>query len=736
MASQQTPETTPLLRLLLIEDTEADVALVRRLLASIEAPRMRYTLSVHPCFEDGMAALRAEQDGTHAFDAVLLDLHLPDVDGLQGLSRLIGHAPDLPVVVLTGLGSEETGEQALRIGAQDYLLKRELTGPMLVRSIRYAIERQRVEARLRISEERYALAVAGAMGGIWDLDVASGQLYLSDRGRKLLGLSAGGVVGIDALAQAFEPACAMRFRDALATHLAGDSESLALELRPRGSGVTWVALHGLAVFQRQPDGGYLATRVAGSITDISARRAAELKLRHDALHDALTGLPNRALLQDRLEVALKRLKREPSGCFAVLFFDLDRFKTVNDSLGHTVGDQLLIAVAQRLRSVVRPADTVARLGGDEFALLVDELHHHEEAIHIADRLWELIAAPMEVDGHRLHTTASIGIALSGTNYEEADEILRDADLAMYRAKGNADLRYALFDQAMHDRMVHQHTLEIDLWRALERQEFRLAYQPIVSLVSGRTVGFEALLRWQHPTRGLLMPGAFIDLIEDTGLCLPVGWFILERAIADLALWQRREEGLEAGVCVNVSGRFFLQDGLTERLAELLDRYRITQGSLRLEVTENILLDHDNFARERLAALRRLGVKLYVDDFGTGYSSLTYLQRFQYDALKIDRSFVADLGIKSDAGAIVTTLVRLGQSLGMQVIAEGVESEEQVQKLRGLGCPMAQGFWFARPLTSMDAIAFMTGFSALPTATVDDPGARQDVRQTVRSSDAS
>ena len=731
MASQQTPETTPLLRLLLIEDTAADVALVQRLLASIDAPRMRYTLSVQHCFEDGMRALRFERDDAHAFDAVLLDLHLPDVDGLQGLSRLVGHAPDLPVVVLTGLGSEQTGEQALRIGAQDYLLKRELSGPMLVRSIRYAIERQRVEARLRISEERYALAVAGAMGGIWDLDVDSDQLYLSGRGRKLLGLTAGDALGSASLAQAFEPACAMRFRDALATHLAGESDSLALELRPRGSGATWVALHGLAVFQRQPNGGSRATRIAGSITDISARRAAELKLRHDALHDALTGLPNRALLQDRLEVALKRLKREPGGCFAVLFFDLDRFKTVNDSLGHTVGDQLLVAVAQRLRSVVRPADTVARLGGDEFALLVDELHQHEEAIQIADRLWELIAAPMEVDGHRLHTTASIGIALSGTNYEEADEILRDADLAMYRAKGNADLRYALFDQAMHDRMVHQHRLEIDLWRALERQEFRAAYQPIVSLASGRTVGFEALLRWQHPTRGLLMPGAFLDLIEDTGLCLPVGWFILERAIADLALWQRRQDGLEAGVCVNVSGRFFLQDGLTERLADLLARYRITQGSLRLEVTENILLDHDNFARERLAALRRLGVKLYVDDFGTGYSSLTYLQRFQYDALKIDRSFVAELGFKPDAEAIVTTLVRLGQSLGMQVIAEGVESEDQLQKLKGLGCPMAQGFWFARPLTALDAIAFMTGFSALDRAATETSENRQDARHTAR-----
>lgn len=691
------------LGVLLIEERPAHAEHLHALLTDFTPEGFSVDIKLAATIDEGVA-LR-EPAGV---DAIVLGVHRCSSSCLDSMQRLVDALPRVPLLVVTDGADSAFEEALLERGAEAELPRETLTGVLLWRALRHALVRKSSELRLRNAADRYALAVEGAQLGIWDLDTQRDELWCSVRARHLLGLHATAELGLREFLRAFSPEDQIRFRTALVEHLAGNSPKIDIELETRGRpAAPWVAIRGKAM----PDAGdpidRHARRIAGSISDISTRRAVEAQLRHDALHDALTGLPNRLLLLDRLEVALKRRHRDVEARFAVLFFDLDRFKTVNDSLGHAIGDQLLVAVSQRLLGVIRPGDTVARMGGDEFALLIENLSHEAEAIQVAERLWKLISAPMEVDGHALRTSASIGIVVDSPNYRHPEELLRDADLAMYRAKGNADLHYAIFDEAMHAKMVRQHTLETDLWRALERHEFRVVYQPILALDSGRVTGFEALLRWEHPVRGVLMPATFMKLIDETGLCQPVGWFALERVLADLAVWAHAPHAKDvASVCVNISSRFFLQERLVNRLSELLAKYRTPPGSLRLELTEDTLLTHDPVARDRLTVLRDMGVLLYVDDFGTGYSSFAYLRQFRYDGLKIDRSFVAEIGLKPETDAIIESVVHLGRTLKMEVVAEGVENAAQADRLRALGCPTAQGFWFSEPLSATDAVAFL------------------------------
>lgn len=689
------------LEVLLVDEVSSLAARLQQLLACQIQDQPHFRLSVAVGRQDAIERLALRH-----FDVVLMAISVDDA-GLSGRLEPLVRAVQMPLVVVY---SDEDGRAIeatiLAQGADACFPVEVLTSDSLHRALRQSCARGTRDRLWRRAEARCAMAVEAAGLGIWDWAVADDALWCSVQARELLGLHSTAELGLDQLLAALKVEDRSRFRTALTTHLAGDTPRLEIEVETRSkSAARWVAMRGLATDAAAFGRG--GRSIVGSVADVSVRHAIETQLRNDALHDALTGLPNRALLLDRLDLALKRRVRDPSARFAVLFFDLDRFKMVNDSLGHSVGDQLLVAVAQRLRSVVRPEDTVARLGGDEFALLIENLTHEAEAAQVAERLWGLIAAPMEVNGHRLRTTASIGIAIAAPVHRQPQDLLRDADLAMYRAKANADLRYAIFDEAMHASILAQHTVETDLWQALEQHQFRVAYQPILSLATGRVLSFEALLRWEHAVRGALMPSEFMGTVDETGLCLPVGWFILERVLADLAIWGHaapREGG--ASVCVNVSSRFFMQSDLPERLADLMTRYRTPPGSLCLEVTEDTLLSHNVFCRERLSVLRNMGVQLYVDDFGTGYSSFSYLRQFRYDGLKIDRSFIAELGLKPETDAIIESLVHLGRSLKMTVVAEGVENGAQAERLRALGCPAAQGFWFSRPLSSTDAIAFM------------------------------
>lgn len=439
--------------------------------------------------------------------------------------------------------------------------------------------------------------------------------------------------------------------------------------------------------------------------------------RHAAFHDALTGLPNRSLFTEHLRLALGRTHQNDDYRFCVLFLDLDRFKNINDSLGHPCGDELLMLVARRLETCVRQRDVVARFGGDEFAILLDAMQNPSDAIQVAEKVLQTIAAPFKLTNHEAITTASIGVAFGSPNYKEAEDIVRDADTAMYRAKDSGKARYQLFDTAMHTRAVTLLRLETDLRRAIENEELCVYYQPIVTLANGELHGFEALVRWHHPERGLISPGDFISLAEETGLILPLGLNVLREACRQLQKWQQRSlVDRDLIISVNLSGKQLAQPDLVERVKEVLHESQLNPWHLKLEVTETVVMENPEVAAITLAKLRALGVVLSIDDFGTGYSSLSYLNRFPLDILKIDRSFISTMNQTDENLQIVKTIVTLAGNLGMQVIAEGVETEEQLNQLRLLKCQYAQGYLFSEPLDAVQADLFILNrLNSSPTA---------------------
>ena len=419
--------------------------------------------------------------------------------------------------------------------------------------------------------------------------------------------------------------------------------------------------------------------------------------RHAAFHDSLTGLPNRAMFTELLKAEIESSKRVKSHMFAVLFLDLDRFKNINDSLGHTHGDLLLVAFAERLERTLRPIDTLARFGGDEFAILLSGMTDSTDTVRVAQRIQDELTKPFVLDKNSAFATASIGIALSSSGYDRPEDILRDADIAMYRAKENGKARYELFDHGMHARAVSRLQLESDLRQAVERKEFSVYYQPIVCLQSGRLSGFEALVRWNHPRRGLVSPADFIPVAEETGLIVPIGQWVLNEACKHIRECQTNSPSHRSlSLSVNLSARQVAQPDLLERIKEALATSKLNPHCLKLEITESVVMENAEAAALMFKQLRSLGVQLSIDDFGTGYSSLSYLHRFPLNYLKIDRSFVMRLTTDND-NAIVRTISTLARNLGMEVIAEGIETEEQYQQLKMLGCEYGQGYLFSRPV---------------------------------------
>src|SRR6266446_348738 len=420
--------------------------------------------------------------------------------------------------------------------------------------------------------------------------------------------------------------------------------------------------------------------------------------RHAAFHDALTHLPNRALLAENLKFVIERAKQHEDYQFAVLFLDLDRFKNVNDSLGHSIGDQLLIAMARRLESCIREVDMVARLGGDEFAILLDGIPNQAEATNMCRRIQEKLQSPFNLSGHEVFTTTSIGIALSSTGYDHPENMLRDADTAMYRAKAQGKACYEVFDKGMHTHAVYLLQMENDLRRAIDRDELRVYYQPIVALDSGQLAGFEALIRWQHPERGFINPADFIPLAEDTGLIVPLGLWILKRACRQLCQWQWQSPANRSlFISVHLSGKQVAQPDLVENIRDILEETNVDAKYLKLEITESAVMENAELAARLLKRLHELGVQLSIDDFGTGYSSLSYLHRFPVNTLKIDRSFVGRIGEAAENIEIVRTVISLAENMGMEVVAEGVETLSQLSQLRKLNCQYGQGYLFSRPV---------------------------------------
>jgi len=484
----------------------------------------------------------------------------------------------------------------------------------------------------------------------------------------------------------------------------GQVKDFESEVRRRDGKVVWISETAWEV--RDEDGAL--QHYEGLIQDVSARKSAEQQLRHQAFHDALTGLPNRMLFMDRLEWALSRSKRKHGYRFAVFFLDLDRFKIINDSLGHLAGDKLLVEVAQRLKRALRPMDTVARFGGDEFAVLVDDISGTLDATHILSRLHEELAHPFDVQGRHVFTSASVGVVLKTWTYERAEHLVRDADIAMYRAKALGKDRYEIFDPSLHQAATSLLQLETDLRLAVEREELRLHYQPIVSIDTGEVQGFEALARWQHPTRGLIAPTDFIPVAEETGLIMSIGNWVLENACRQLARWQKlRPQGEPLTMSVNISAKQFMNLDLVAEIRRVLEDTGIPPETLKLEITETKVMENAEFASRMLTHLKELGVKISIDDFGTGYSSLAYLHRFPLDTLKIDRSFVGKMGEGQENSDIVGAIVGLAHSLGLEVVAEGVEQHDQLSELKGLSCQLGQGYLFSRPVPTEEAERLLT-----------------------------
>jgi diguanylate cyclase (GGDEF)-like protein/PAS domain S-box-containing protein len=446
------------------------------------------------------------------------------------------------------------------------------------------------------------------------------------------------------------------------------------------------------------------TGVAGNLHEVTERKRLEERLQHDALHDPLTGLPNRALFTDRLAQALERAKRRPDQLFAVMFLDLDRFKAVNDTRGHAAGDELLKALARRLQECLRGVDTVARLGGDEFAFLIEEVEGPADATRAASRILADVGAPFEIEGQAVEATASIGITLGPRHYEQATDMLRDADVAMYRAKAQGPGRHQVYDRSMQERAAHLLRVEGDLRRALDRDELRLYYQPVVALASGKVVGMEALARWAHPRRGLLLPDEFIPLADETGLIVPLGRWAMSAACRQLRAWHEHAPGLRLGM--NLSARQFGQSGLVGEIEEALRESGAPAGVLDLEVTEAAITDDGERTATRVQALAALGVGIVLDRFGTGYSSLGALYRFPLRGLKIDRSFVQALGDPRAEAPVVRSAIALARSLELDVVAQGVETAGQLARLRELECGAAQGFHLGPPQDADAATALL------------------------------
>ncbi|MDF1793353.1 MAG: EAL domain-containing protein [Thalassobaculaceae bacterium] len=557
--------------------------------------------------------------------------------------------------------------------------------------------RQEAQRALQQSEERYALAAAGSNDGLWDWDLATNSIFLSQRWKEMLGHTDEDIGdGAEEWFSRIHPEDVQRVTAQLDAHLSGAVGNFESEhrVRHRDSTYRWMLVRGLAV----RDESSHAYRIAGSMTDVTDRKRVEEQSIHDALHDNLTGLPNRTLFLERVRQAMARHRRNPSASFAVVYLDLDRFKVVNESLGHVHGDDLIIAAARRLEHNLKFGDTVARLGGDEFAMLLEDVADKNEALSLCDMLQKALATPFTLSGKEIFATASMGAAHSTEAYGRPEDILRDAELAMYKAKELGKAQAVAFDANMRGTTVTPLDMETDLRRALERGEIALRFQPIISLATGRIQGFEALARWTHAERGDVPPSDFIPLAEETGMIVELGQWVLRRACEQMVSWRDKfpfKVPLE--MSVNLSSRQFNQYDLVRMVTNSLEGTGMDPSCLKLEITESALMENAHLSAQMLQDLKSLNIQVCVDDFGTGYSSLSYLHTFPIDTLKIDKSFVQDMGRNRHNLEIVRTISLLAQNLRLDVIAEGVETPEQLAQLRAIGCGYAQGFLFSPPL---------------------------------------
>lgn len=687
------------LKVLLIEDDEDDYILTSELLNDVR--ETEYKISWVSKYDDGLAAILADEH-----DVCLIDYRLGEGTGIDLLREAIASGCRLPMILLTGQGDKEIDLEATQAGAADYLVKGALEPAVLERAIRYAVARGRTLETIRESENRFRSIVESATDAIILFD-RNGEVISWNRGAQtIFGYSEKEILG--------QPVSAL-FPAAYVQHLSqsgGCDPLITSGLLRAGSRAT--ELNGV-----RQDGTDFPLEISlsswetakgvfysGIIRDVTQRKSLENQLTHQALHDPLTKLANRVLFRDRVEHAIERAGRKRAPV-AVLFLDLDNFKSVNDSLGHAAGDQLLVSVTERLQACLRLSDTPARLGGDEFAVLVEDIGHADGAVFIAERIRNVFSAPFSISGTDIFVGTSIGIASTVSFLESPDELLRNADVAMYMSKSNGKDRYTVFKSEMHDALIKRVKLEADMRTAIEKKEFEVFYQPIVDLRSEKVMGMEALVRWNHPEHGLIPPLDFIPLAEDTNLIVPLGRWILESACEQAREWQvQYGYGEELSITVNISSRQFQYDSLLESVETSIARSGLPPQSLILEITESTMLMNTEATIKKLTQLKSLGVRLAIDDFGTGYSSLSYLQRFPVDILKIDKSFVDKIANGKEGAAVAKAIITMSDTLHLKTIAEGIETVGQQNELQNLGCELGQGFHFAKPLQVDDMSEFL------------------------------
>lgn len=569
-------------------------------------------------------------------------------------------------------------------------------------------ERKKAETALRVSEERYALAAKGANDGLWDWNLTTGEFYCSPRWMAMLGMDQEEGCGtLEVWLDRVLEEDRERLEHALTQHVEGVVPHFEQEYRimHEDGKIRWMLSRGLAL--RDENGK--AYRVAGSQNDITARKKFEEQLLHDALHDSLTGLPNRALFMDRLDHAIEREKRNPDYTFAVLFLDLDHFKIINDSLGHLLGDRLLVQIAERLKTCVRAVDTIARFGGDEFTILLEEIRDISDAKHVAARISQVLEDSFSLEDHEVYTTASVGIAPSIDAHSTPEDLIRDADTAMYRAKAKGGTCHVVFDQTMHDQVVRRLKIETELRKAMEREEFVLHYQPIISLKNGRLSGFETLVRWNRPGQGCLLPGEFIGIAEETGLIISLGEWVFLKACRQFQQWRKEcDLSPDFWISINISRKQFTHANLLPAIDRVLRETGTLPRQLCLEITESMIMENPEWAMTMLQQFSSMGLSVAIDDFGTGHSSLSSLHDYPIDILKIDRSFVSGIDSEKEGYNIIPTILMLARNLKMNVVAEGIETTEQLFKLKNSRCDYAQGFLLERAVDAETATVFFSG----------------------------
>jgi diguanylate cyclase (GGDEF)-like protein/PAS domain S-box-containing protein len=675
--------------LLMVEDNLGDARLLREMFK--EQGSHNTELTHVECMKEAEQHLE-----NHAVDIILLDLGLSDAQGLESIRRAHAVAPRVPLVVLTHFDDESLAAQALQEGAQDYLIKGHIDARGLLRALRYAVERKIMEEALFAEKERAQVTLQCIGDAVACTDSSGDITFLNLVAEQMTGLPVGKAAGRP-MAEVFQ------ILDATSRETIPNLMEMAVRQNRT------IQLPPNCVFVRN-DGFEIPIEssvapihdrhglVLGAVIvfrDVSAAREMARQMAYSAQHDFLTGLPNRMLLHDRVNQAITLASRHKKKV-AVLFLDVDGFKHINDSLGHRIGDRLLQAIAKRLVGCVRGSDTVSRQGGDEFVVLLLEVEQPEGAAHTARRMLQAMAEAHSIDQHDLHVSISIGVSVYPDDGPDAETLIKNADTAMYQAKENGCQSYQFFKPAMNVRAVERQAIEESLRRALERQEFALHYQPRINLKTGEITGAEALIRWTHPIRGLVSPGQFIPIAEDCGLILPIGKWVLREACRQARAWL--DAGLLLGtMAVNISAIEFRDENFLEGVFATLQDAGLDPKSLELELTESVLMKHAEATASLLETLRARGVQMAVDDFGTGYSSLSYLRKFRIDALKIDQSFVRQITTIPDETTIVAAVISMGRSLKLRVVAEGVETQAQMEFLRAHECDEAQGYYFSPPV---------------------------------------